>query len=135
MKGSNQLKGVSKMKSIFNYTFALVAIYLLSVGAALAEPALVIGIDGCGLFNGNGMREEGTGVTVSAENQNGNVMHTCSADVEAPHTGRTAIFNFDNTKIKCGIDNGFGGDLEETEDWHEVVTKKGKAKLICHFHF
>lgn len=128
------------MKSIFNYTIALVAIYLLTVGAALAVPALVIGIDGCGVFDGNGapVRGAGTGVTVSAQNQNGNVMHTCTVDqVTPPDTGRTAVFNIDSPETygeKCGLDDGLGGNLAVTEDWHQVVTKHGKAKLVCHFH-
>ena len=129
------------MKSVFKYTFALVAIYLLSVGAALARPDLVIGIDGCGLYDGNGnnVRGAGTGVTVSAQNQNGNVMHTCTVDgVIPPATGRTAVFNTDSPETYgklCGLDDGLGGDLAVTDDWHEVVTKQGKAKLVCHFHY
>ena len=65
-------------------------------------------------------------------------MHTCTMDdVTPPATGRTAVFNIDSDATYdrlCGLDDGLGGDLAVTEDWHEVVTKQGKAKLVCHFH-
>jgi hypothetical protein len=126
------------MKSTFKYLFTLLAIYLLSVGPVLADPALVISIDGCGLYDGDGflMQAVGTGVTVSAENDNGNVMHTCTAVVTPPTSGRTAVYNtdaFETFGKLCGLDDGFGGNLAVTDDWHEVVTKMGKAKLVCHF--
>ena len=128
------------MKSTFKYIFALLAIYLLSVGSVLAGPALVISIDGCGLYDGNGylVQEVGSGVTVSAENQNGNVTHTCTAEYVTPSdSGRTAVFNTDSYETfgkLCGLDDEFGGNIAVTDDWHEVVTRQGKAKLVCHFH-
>lgn len=121
------------MKSTFKYLFTLLAIYLLSLGSVLADPALVIRIDSCGLFDGNAVLAEGTGVTVSAQNANGNTMHTCTADVTPPTSGRTAVFNIDSPETRdrlCGLD----GTLAITSDWHEVITKNGKAKLVCHFH-
>lgn len=135
LKGINHLKGVRKMKSTFKYITTLLAIYLLSIGSALAEPALVIGIEGCTLLDGNGNIEVavGSGITVSANSSNGNVMHTCSATVTPPDSGRSAIFNVDNTGYPCGLDDGFGGNVAVTDDWHQVVSKSGKAKMVCHF--
>jgi hypothetical protein len=134
------MKGVSNMKSTFKYLFTLLAIYLLSVGSVLADPALVIRIDGCGLFDGDGnpVILAGTGVTVSAQNANGNVTHTCSAEyVPPPSSGRTAVYNADSPEtfgLECGLDDGLGNNLAVTDDWHEVITKQGKAKLVCQFH-
>jgi hypothetical protein len=124
------------MKSTFKNIFVLLAIYLLSIGSASAESALVIGIEDCVLLDGNGdiaWLDTGSGITMSANSSNGNIRHTCSADVTPPATGRTAIFNIDNTGFKCGIDDGFGGNLAVTADWHQVVNKDGKAKVVCHF--
>jgi hypothetical protein len=124
------------MKSTFKNIFVLLAIYLLSIGSASAEAALVIGIEDCVLLDGNGdiaWLDTGSGITVSANSSNGNIMHTCSADVTPPATGRTAIFNFDNTGLRCGIDDGIGGNLAITDDWHQVVNSDGKAKVVCHF--
>ena len=124
------------MKSTFKNIFVLFAVYSLSIGSASAESAIVIGIDDCVLLDGNGdiaSLDTGSGITVSANSSNGNVMHTCSADVTPPATGRTAIFNIDNTGFRCGIDDGFGGNLEVTDDWHQVVNRNGKAKVVCHF--
>ena len=126
------------MKSKFKFIFTLLAVYLLSIGSAVAEPepALVIGIEDCILLDGNGniaWHDAGSGITVSANSSNGNVMHTCSADVAPPSSGRTAIFNIDNTGFRCGIDDGVGGNLVVTDDWHQVVNRNGKAKVVCHF--
>jgi len=105
----------------------------------MAESALVIGIEDCIVLDGNGeiaYMYPGSGITVSANSSNGNVMHTCSADVTPPASGRTAIFNIDNTGFKCGIDDGSGipgQNLAVTDDWHQVVNKNGKAKVVCHF--
>ena len=132
------------MKSINKTIFASLAVFSLSIGSAIAEPAevkpeVVIGIEGCTLLGGNGEVEElvGSGITVSAQSSNGNVMHTCSGDVTPPDTGRSAIWNYDNTEILqpgyggvlCGID---GTDII-TDDWHQVVSRSGKAKMICNF--
>ena len=133
------------MKISIKYFFALLAVYSLSVGLALAGPALVIGIDGCGLLDGNGFGTNmgASGITVSANSSNGNVMHTCSADV-APDSSskRSKIWSVENTfgffcddpsddidGCVCGID---GTDIL-TDDWHQVVSASGKTKLVCHF--
>ncbi len=123
------------MKSKYKFVFTLLAVYLLSLGSALADSALVIGIEDCTLLDGNGGIEvaAGSGVTVSANSSNGNVMHTCSADVTPPDSGRSAIFNIDNTGLWCGLDDGSGGNAAITEDWHQVVSRSGKAKMVCHF--
>ena len=110
------------------------------MGCILAEPAAVISIDGCGPYDGDGflVQAVGTGVTVSAQSANGNVMHTCTAEVTPPSTGRTAVYNTDSpeTFVKvCSLDDGAGVKLVVTDDRHEVVTRQGKAKLVCHFHY
>lgn len=139
--GLNNLTGVSKVKNSLKFLCVLIATYLLSLGSALAEPALVISIDGCGVFDGTGapVRYQGTGVTVSAQNANGNVTHTCTVDaVTPPPNGRAAVFSIDHPETfgrTCGMDDGTGGNIAETDDWHEVVTSKGKAKLVCQFHY
>jgi len=127
------------MKSIYTYFFALIAIFSLSIGSAIAEPAVVIGIEGCTLLGGNGEIEAyvGSGITVSAHSSNGNVKHTCKGDVTPPDSGRSAIWNYDNTEflqpgyggVLCGID----GTSAVTDDWHQVVSSSGKAMMVCHF--
>ena len=135
IKGVTDMKGFTNAKSTFNISITLLTIYLLSVGSAFAEPAMVIGIDKCTLLDGNGFVafEAGSGVTVSAQSSNNNSMHTCSANVIPPDSGRSAIFNIENTGFPCGLDDGFGGNLAVTNDWHQVVSARGKAKLVCHF--
>ena len=123
----------SKIKSIF----MLLPIYMLSVGSVFAESDdVVIGIESCSLFDGNGFIQinVGTGITVSAQSANNNTIHTCSADVTPPDSGRSAIFNIDNATVdgypaRCRLK----GTEFVTEDWHQVVSASGKAKLICHF--
>ena len=136
------------MKYTTKYLFALLAVYLLSVGSVIADSALVIGIDGCSLLDGNGdiAFQAGSGVTVSAQSANGNVMHTCSADVplfiDENGKKRTKIWSVENTEgfrcdspyddipgCVCSID---GTDIL-TDDWHQVVSASGKSKLVCHF--
>ena len=128
------------MKSTLKLFFIVTMVYLLSFGSAFADPALVIGIDDCGLFDGNGnpVLGVGTGVTISAQNVNGNVTHTCTVNEVTPSdSGRTAVFNIDSPETfgrLCGMDDGSGGNIAVTDDWHEVVTRNGRAKLVCQFH-
>jgi hypothetical protein len=125
------------MKSTIKYFFTLTAIYLLSMGSVFADSEVVIGIEFCSLFDGNGFiqRDIGEGVTVSAQSSNNNTIHKCSADVTPPDSGRSEIFNIDNVEVvpgkrpKCKLK----GTEFRTEDWHQVVSASGKAKLVCHF--
>ena len=127
------------MKSKVKFIITLIPIYLISAGLAFAESedeGVVIDIDKCSIFDGNGIiqRDFGTGITVSAQSGNNNTIHTCSAEVAKPDSGRSAIFNIDNvtingTRPRCRLK---GTDFI-TEDWHQVVSANGKAKLICHF--
>jgi hypothetical protein len=125
------------MKSKFKSILTLLPIYMLSVGSVFAESGdVVIGIEDCSLFDGNGFiqRNVGTGITVSAQSANNNTIHTCSADVTPPDSGHSAIFNIDNATVngfpaRCGLK----GTAFVTDDWHQVVSANGKAKLVCHF--
>jgi len=118
---------------------SLCTIYFLASGLAMAEPADVfITEDGCGLI-----REHWTSPVsgddvivgdlhqVSINNDGGNINVTCSQDFEPTSTGRSVIFNYDNTdRAKCKV----SVDPEiRTEDWHQVISRNGKAKLICHY--
>jgi len=126
------------MKSLFyGPMLAVFAFMFLFSSAVSAEPALLIGIDGCVLLDGNGNAVVGTGVTIDSRSANDALTHICSTDVAPPASGHAAIFNVDSWapyRVLCGIDDGEGGDLAQTEDWHEVVSASGKAKLVCQFH-
>ena len=110
------------------------AISFLVSGLAFAEiePAEInVGDSDCG------MADESSGVfrfvnansrQVSVNSANGNIHVSCSADLDPTITGRSVIYNFDNTQEKCGA---FG--FEPTDDWHQVTSRSGQAKLICHF--
>ena len=134
------------MKYTLRYIFTLLAIYFLSLGSVLAqEEGPVIGLDKCSLINGYGGVDllVGSGIEVSASSANGNYLHTCSGDVQVPSDQRrTKIWTVENTtEFKC--DNPYDeidgclcyidGTLDGTDDWHQVVTPSGKAKLVCHF--
>lgn len=105
------------------------AIYFLAAGVVMAEPADVVFIDegGCGLLNDDGIPVAGEGHEVSANSSNGNVKLTCSINLEPTSTGRSVIYNYDTTGILCGTSGG------STDDWHEVISRSGQAKLTCHF--
>jgi len=127
------------MKTSIKSFVSLCAIYFLASGLALAEPAVVfVDEDGCGL-----LKEDWTWPVdsddviigdlhqVNVNNDNGNVHVTCSQDIEPTSTGRSVIFNFDNTDgLKCRISRI--PDVT-TEDWHQVISRNGKAKLVCHY--
>jgi len=96
-------------------------------GLAFAERAEVfIDADGCGLLTETGFMA-GDLHQVTANSSNGNIKLTCSQDLDPTSTGRSIIYSFDNTGVIC-----FAG-LASTEDWHQVISRSGKAKLTCHF--
>ena len=132
------------MKFTLRYIFTLLAIYLLSLGSVLAQNDVVIGLEECNLIDGfGGVILVGSGIEVSASSANGNVLHTCSGDVPVnTETRRSKIWSVENTAeflcndpgdnydgCLCYIDGTYIG----TDDWHQIVTPSGKAKLVCHF--
>jgi len=128
------------MKTFIKSGISLCTVYFFASGLALAEPADVfITEDGCGLireFWTYPVSEDDVIVgdlhRVSANNNNGNINVTCSQDLEPTSTGRSVILNYDNTggaRCKVSVEPEI-----KTEDWHQVISANGKAKLTCHFH-
>lgn len=129
------------MQVSIKFFVSLCAIYFLTTGLTLAEPAdITITPDNCALLDEYG--DPAVVVdqrTVSSNNANGNLSVTCSYDFEEKlDARRSVIWNFDNTGFTCGIpifnDSGAIVSYQRTEDWHEVISASGKAKLSCHFH-
>ena len=119
---------------------SLCAIYFLASGLALAEPADVsITEDGCALLNENEVPVGGgDSVSISANNDNGNITLTCSKDLPPTTSGRSVIFNYDNTTDPDDVTLGRTCRVSKnpeirTEDWHQVISAMGKAKLTCHY--
>ena len=119
------------MKVSIKSFVSLCAIYFLTSGLALAQ--VVIDFDGfCTLYEE--VDGELTGVHVVGDDKvkittssaNGNINLTCSAKVPAPNSGRSVVFNYDNTGRYCNVSN------TETDDWHQVTSANGNAKLTCH---
>ena len=128
------------MKKSIKSIVSLCAIYSLTTGLALAEPAdVVIGDENCTLRT-EGYYDEDAGFyvvgplvsgerhKVTSNNENGNISITCSQEFEPTTTGRSVIYNFENTGLLCYV-SGFG-----TDDWHQVISRNGNAKLTCHYH-
>ena len=135
------------MNFVFRHFCVLIAIYFLSLGTVVAQEqgALIIDLEVCNLLNDVGSVERvGSGVEVSASLSSGNVLHTCSGDVTvSPDMKRSKIWTIENTaRLRC--DNPYddlegclcyiAGTFTGTDDWHQVVTPSGKAKLVCHFN-
>lgn len=118
------------MKTSIKFFVALCATYFLASGLALAEPADVfIDEGGCGLLNEDNVPvDNGDLVSISANSANGNATITCSIDLPRTTTGRSVVFNYDNTDRLCRMTGG-----NRTEDWHQVISASGKAKLTCHY--
>ena len=128
------------MKSFIKSFAALCAVYFLATGFAVAEPAeVLVDANGCAFLHelytlplSNIPSELDVIVSdqhkISVNNENGNVNFTCSQDVEPTTTGRAVVFNFDNTGLTCKVGS------ERSEDWHQVISRRGKAKLVCHYH-
>ena len=106
---------------------AMCAVCLLAMGSAFAEPAEVtIEVDGCGLLTESGFAS-GDVHQVATSSANGNIKVSCSTDLEPTSTGRSIIYNYDNTGMLC---TALGNP---TDDWHQVISRSGKAKLTCHY--
>ena len=122
------------MKSSIKSFVSLCAILSLSSGLALAQdngPAnVIIATDGCTFKLETGTTSDpvtGDLVAIMANSANGNINFTCTYDGEPTSTGRAVVLNYDNTDGGlCGYPGG------TTEDWHQVISAKGKTKLICH---
>jgi len=128
------------MKMSTKSLISLFTIYFLTSGLAVAEPADVfITEDGCGLLSEFWTAPitsddvvTGDLHRVSVNNDNGNINVACSQDVEPTSTGRSVVFNYDNTNgLKCTVNKV---PKIQTEDWHQVISRNGKAKLTCHYH-
>ena len=130
------------MKALFYGPFlAIFAVTFLSSSTVWADSdnsALLIGIDGCVLLDGNTIPQaaSGSGVTLETQSHNGNAIHICTTTVEPPASGHAAVYNYDSIGVLCGLDdpNAVNGNIAITEDWHEVVSASGQAKLVCNFH-
>lgn len=115
------------MKFSIKPVISMCAVYLLATGSVFAEPAEVtIDADGCWMFSEFGF-VRGDVHQVSTSSANGNIKVSCSQDLEPTSTGRSVIYNFDNTGIMCGA---LGNP---TDDWHQVISRNGQAKLTCHY--
>ena len=120
------------MKTSIKSLVALCATFALTSGLVLADTApaeIFIFADGeCGMLDEFGAGfVMGEGVQISANSANGNVTLICSAEADRPESGRSVIWNYDNTGGSlCGTLDG------ATDDWHQVISASGKAKLTCH---
>jgi len=107
---------------------SLCATYLFATGLAMADSAVVIDGNNCGLFLEGGGTTSGEGLKVTTNSSNGNITITCSQKLPPTDAGRSVIFNYDNTGRECSV-SGF-----LTKDWHQVISRSGNAKLTCHYH-
>ena len=116
------------MKISIKSFVSLCVIYFLASGLATAEPADVVKIDetGCWMLAEVGFIQ-GDLHQVSVNNENGNIKVSCSQDLDPTSTGRSIIYNYDNTGIECGAMG------HPTKDWHQVISSDGQAKLTCHY--
>ena len=120
------------MKTSIKSLVSLCATFALTSGLALADttPAeIFIFTDGeCGMvdeFLTGAILGEGK--QISANSANGNVTLICKAETDRPESGRSVVWNYDNTGgMLCGTLDG------ATDDWHQVISASGKAKLTCH---
>jgi len=120
------MKRILKSLAVLTAAAALVVVMMPSL--AVADGAIVIKDEACGLFDGDG------GVVVTNDTvQVGTFSHNCNSTIScktkgvANSTGKAVHWDFDSSGgISCGT--GFGS----TTDWHEIVSKSGVAHLICH---
>jgi hypothetical protein len=107
---------------------AVCAVYLLAMGSVFADTAEVtIEMDGCLMYDEDLVVVSGDVHQVATSSENGNIKVSCSTDLEPTSTGRSVIYNFDNTGSLCGAMGS------PTDDWHQVISRSGKAKLTCHY--
>jgi len=114
------------------------AVCILTSGMVLAQTAPAqIYIDasgGCGMLNENGDGGYfGDSVEISANSVNGNITLICTVkrepDVELT---RSKIWDYENTDGLLCYSTESTGRIP-TDDWHEIITPSGNAKLTCHF--
>lgn len=120
------------MKKSTSMLVSLCSVYFLASGIALAESADVfIDENGCGVLTEFSFAV-GDLHQVTANNDNGNIKVSCSVDLEErTSTGRSVIFNYDNTYLECSIGTSSGS--VKTTDWHQTISASGKARLTCHY--
>ena len=123
------------MKKSIKSIVSLCAIYSLTTGLAFAESAdVIIGDTSCTLATESGVFVNGERHKVTSNSENGNISITCSRDFEPTSTGRSVIFNFDNTNAKCGVKDEVTNETYYTDDWHQIISRSGQAKLVCNYH-
>ena len=128
------------MKSPVKLLVSLCTIGFIVSGPALAEPATVsINADSCVLITdlsaGDGLDTESGDrrQVISANNENGNVNYSCSADLDPTVSGRSEVYNQERVFELTGITIQCKVYGVVTDDWHQVISRSGKAKLSCHF--
>jgi hypothetical protein len=81
----------------------------------------------CGMADGDGNFFTTSLTKLTFDFVNGTVTFVCKAQPVDNSTGHAVLYNFDNTEGSlCGIP-----DYGETDNWHETVSKTGKATLVC----
>jgi len=120
------MKRILKSLAVLTAAAALVVVMMPSL--AVADGAIVIKDQACGLFDGDGGFEFTTDtIQVGTPSSNCNSTISCKTKGVANSTGKAVHWDFDSSGgISCGT--GFGS----TTDWHEIVSKSGVAHLICH---
>src|SRR5262245_33727579 len=112
----------------------LLTAMVLAVGLALApgtvaakgaNGAVVIKSGACTLFDGTGTLVAGTKFHAVVHKTRS--MARCSAKGLTNTTGKAVRFNFANTGTQCQTPAGL------TERWHETLSRKGRATIVCHF--
>jgi hypothetical protein len=126
---------------VYGPVLALVSVLFFSSSTAFADAAIIIDFDGCTLLDGDGGVVAVTtaeGVSINTQSSRSNANYICTAEVAPPSNGHAAVFNIDNTGYGCGvvtnIDENGVRETVNTNDWHEVVSANGKAKIVCNYH-
>ena len=107
---------------------------LVLPGISMADPAIVITVNGCGLSDGNGNPvNSGNTFKVSTQSANDNFLAKCNTTVEPASSGNEVMFDFGNTGFTCNARDPVTGDVRSTEDWFQIVAPSGQTTLICKF--
>jgi len=74
----------------------------------------------------------GDALEISANSANGNVTIICSIKIDREvELTRSKIWNYENTKTNPLNYGLCGTDFGTTDDWHEIISPSGVAKMTC----
>lgn len=127
---------------------AMATAALLNTSSASAQEGATVFIDfqhGCFFRNANGVGFElvlpPEAVVQAVLTPSGDQKFTCTAVLSAgtPNNRAVMFSGDDGDNVLCGIPNTNPPDPGDvmgttTDDWHQVVTKTGRASLTCHIN-